>query len=65
MYKDEIINEVWENRKKFSEEHNHDIDAMVRDLEKRQNRSGRILVDRRKSPDKTAQTDSAVIAPEL
>lgn len=50
MYKDEIIEEVWENRKKFSEKHHHNIDSMVDELVAGQNKSNRDVVDRRALP---------------
>ena len=58
MYKDEIITEVWKNRKAFVEQHNHDLDAMVNDLKLRQDRSKRKIVDRRLIPNDVIQPNS-------
>jgi hypothetical protein len=48
MYKDEIIAEVWRNRDAYAEKHHHNLDEMVKDLQKRQKTSRLKLVDRRK-----------------
>ncbi len=58
MYHDEIIKEVWANRKEFSDKHHHDIDAMVEELKIRQGSSTRNVVDRRMPPNKAIQSDS-------
>lgn len=50
MYQDEILKEVWENRKKFSEQHHNSIDEMVKALSISQKAPSRNLVDRRESP---------------
>ncbi|MBN1900163.1 hypothetical protein JW926_02405 [Candidatus Sumerlaeota bacterium] len=36
MYKDEIIEDVWKNRDAYVEKHNHKLDEIVKDLQKRQ-----------------------------
>jgi len=48
MYKDEIIAEVWRNRDAYAEKHHHNLDEMVKDLQKRQKTSRLKLVDRRR-----------------
>ena len=57
MYKDEIIEELWANRKALVEKHDHDIDALVRDLQKRQGKTNRAVVDRRLLKDKAKQSE--------
>ena len=52
MYQDDIIKEVWENRKRFSEKHRHNIDSMIEELIADQNASTRKIIDRRLSPKK-------------
>ena len=47
MYRDEIIAEVWRNRDAYTEEHHHDLAAMVADLQLRQQQRQGKLVDRR------------------
>ena len=56
MYKDEIIEELWANRKALVEKHGHDMDAIVRDLEKRQGKTDREVIDRRLPRATTANT---------
>jgi hypothetical protein len=58
MYKDEIISEVWENRKNFVEKYKHDIDAMIQELKSQQELSGRPVIDRRLPPSEAAQPDT-------
>ena len=36
MYRDEIIAEVWRNRDAYAEQHDHDLDKIVADLQRRQ-----------------------------
>lgn len=48
MHRDEIIAEVWRNRDAYVEKHHHNLDEIVADLRKRQERSRAKLVDRRK-----------------
>ncbi len=48
MYKDEIIAEVWRNREAYAQKHHHDLDEIVRDLQKREKTSPLKFVDRRK-----------------
>ena len=48
MCKDEIIAEVWRHRDAYVEKHHHDLDEIVRDLQKRQRTSHLKLVDRRR-----------------
>jgi len=52
MYKDEIIAEVWRNRDAYAEKHHHNLDEMVKDLQRRQKTSRLKLVDRRKRRNK-------------
>lgn len=47
MYRDEIIAEVWQNRDAYTERHQHNLAAMVADLQLRQERRQCKLVDRR------------------
>ncbi len=65
MYQDEIIWEVWENRKKFSDRHNHDIDAMVEELMAGQSKTTRSVVDRRGSPDKAVRFGLSAVSGKL
>ncbi len=44
----EILGEVWRNRDAYVEKHHHNLDEIVRDLQKRQKTSPLKLVDRRK-----------------
>jgi len=48
MCEDEIIAEVWRNRDAYAEKHHHNLDEMVKDLQKRQKTSRLKFVDRRK-----------------
>jgi len=48
MYKDEIIAEVWRDRDAYVQKHHHDLDEIVRDLQKREKSSPLNFVDRRK-----------------
>jgi hypothetical protein len=48
MCKDEIIAEVWRNRDAYAKKHHHNLDEIVKDLQKRQKTSRLKLVDRRK-----------------
>jgi hypothetical protein len=50
MYQNEIMKEVWANRKKFSEQHHNNIDEMVKALSASQKTSSQNRVDRRTSP---------------
>ncbi len=47
MYRDEIIAEVWRNRDAYVEEHHHDLEEIVTDLRRRQEKHRERLVDRR------------------
>jgi len=47
MYKDEIIEEVWKNRDAYVEKHHHNLDEIVKDLQKRQKTPLSKLIDRR------------------
>jgi DNA-binding winged helix-turn-helix (wHTH) protein len=58
MYKDEIIDEVWKNRKAYVERHHHDLEEIISDLKARQKQSDRLIVDRRSMPNKAIQSDS-------
>ncbi len=48
MYKDEIIAEVWRNRDAYAQKHHHNLDEIVRDLQKREKTSPLRFVDRLK-----------------
>ena len=48
MYRDEIIEEVWRNRDEYVRRHHHDLDEIVRDLRRREQRPHSKVVDRRK-----------------
>ena len=48
MYDDEVILEVWKNRKDYSDQHGGDLAAIVADLERRQEEAPTPVVDRRK-----------------
>ncbi len=48
MYEDEIIAEVWRNRDAYAQKHHHNLDEIVRDLQKREKTAPLKLVDRRK-----------------
>ncbi len=58
MYNDEIIEEVWKNRKRFSEKYHNDIDAMTEALKIDQQASSRNIVDRRVSDNRAIQSCS-------
>lgn len=47
MYRDEIIEEVWNNRDAYTSSHHHNLTEMVAELKSRQLRPGCKLVDRR------------------
>jgi len=47
MYSDDIISEVWRNRETYMEKHHHDLERMIEDLKKRQEKPHSIIVDRR------------------
>lgn len=47
MHKDEIIAEVWRNRDAYAEKHQHNLAAIVADLQMRQKKRKCKLVDRR------------------
>ena len=57
MYKDEIIAEVWRNRDAYAAKHNNDIALIVADIRKRQQKSGRLLVDRSQSTSSPSNSD--------
>ena len=48
MYEDEIIAEVWRIRDEYAAEHHHNLREILADLKRRQRRSHRRLVDRRR-----------------
>ena len=58
MYKDEIIAEVWKNRDAYAAKHNNNIARIVADIRKRQQKSGRLLVDRSKSTSSPTNSDT-------
>jgi hypothetical protein len=47
MYKDEIIAEVWRNRDLYAKKHHHNFTEIVADIQMRQKRMERNIVDRR------------------
>ena len=47
MYKDEIIEDVWRNRDAYAQEHHHDLNEIVADLQKREREHPQRVVDRR------------------
>jgi len=47
MYKDDIIAEVWRNRDAYVKEHHYDLDEIIEDLRRRQERPLSEVVDRR------------------
>ena len=57
MYKDEIIEELWANRKALVEKYGHDMDVIVRGLEKRQGKTNCEVVDRRLLKSKAKPTE--------
>ena len=57
MYQDEIIAEVWKNRDAYAAKHNNDIARIVADIRKRQQKSGRLLVDRSQSTSSLTNSD--------
>jgi len=48
MYDDEIIAEVWRSRDEYVRHHDHDLDRIVEDLRRRQEKPHSEIVDRRK-----------------
>ncbi len=50
MLNDPIIEEIHKYREEFSRKFNNDLKAMVEDLKKRQNTSGRKVVDLSQKP---------------
>ncbi len=48
MYEDEIISDVWKNREAYAQKHQHNLRAIVCDLQKRQKQPFSNIVDRRK-----------------
>lgn len=49
---DEIIREVWRSKDRLDKEFNHDIAALAAELQRRQKRSGRKVVNLTKETDK-------------
>ena len=47
IYRDEIIEEVWRNRESYAKQHNHNLHAIVADLQERQKTPFSSLIDRR------------------
>ena len=58
MYEDEIIAEVWRNRDAYAAQHNNDIARIAADLRKRQQKSGRRIVDRSQSTSSPSNSDT-------
>lgn len=50
MYRDEIIGEVWKNREALAKRHNHDLHAIVVEMQRRQLAPLSELADRRCRP---------------
>ena len=50
MYRDEIIEEIWQHRDASTAKHHHNLAEIVADLKNRQKNLGRKLVDRRDQP---------------
>jgi hypothetical protein len=48
MYRDEIIAEVWRIRDAYAKKHHHDLDEIMKDLQRRQKKSPLKFVDRRR-----------------
>jgi len=63
MYQDEIIAEVWRNRDAYAEKHHHSLAEIVADLQARQKRTERKLVDRRDRTNGFAQEGRAAVRP--
>ena len=60
MYTDEIIAEVWRNRDSYAEKHHHSLAEMVADLQARQKKHERKLVDRRDRTKASSRPSSSV-----
>ncbi len=58
MYKDEIIEEVWKNRKAYVDRHNHNLEQMIEDLMIRQKQSDRKIIDRRSMSNNQTKSSS-------
>lgn len=48
MHRDEIMEEVWRNRDAYVARHHHNLQEILKDLLKRQERPHSVVVDRRK-----------------
>lgn len=48
MYHDEILEEVWRNRDAYVAKHHHNLDELLKDLLRRQEKPLSVIVDRRK-----------------
>ena len=48
MYQDEIISEVWKNREALAKRHNHNLHAIVVEMQRRQQTPLSELADRRR-----------------
>jgi len=60
MWKDEIVEEVRRIRDELAARFNYDLDAIVRDLQEKQRRSGRKIVSlAMKSPAEHSEQDRA------
>ena len=57
MYQDEIIAEVWKNRDAYAAKHHHNLDEMLADIRKLQQKLGGQLVDRRQSTSSPSNSD--------
>lgn len=67
MYEDDIIAEVWRIRDEYAAEHHHNLREILADLQRRQVRSRRRLVDRRRKtkPRATVRSVPARIHPRV
>ena len=59
MYRDEIIEEVWKNRDRYTETRHHDLDEILKDLQERQSSSTHRIVDRRHQTKPSRRTKTA------
>lgn len=56
---DEIITELWQTRDQYVKRHRNSLDAMITDLQKRQQKPFSRLVDQRRGRFRAVQTISA------
>jgi hypothetical protein len=48
MFRDPIVDDIHKIREAYLEKFNYDMDAIYRDLKEKEQRSGRVVVDRTK-----------------